>query len=44
MLDAQNCPEDHSDLIVRVCGYSAYFVDLSRGLQDEIIKRTEQCL
>jgi len=43
MLDAQLYPERHSDLIVRVCGYSAYFVDLSRGLQDEIIKRTEQC-
>ncbi|MFA4910615.1 MAG: glycine radical domain-containing protein [Desulfobacteria bacterium] len=43
MLDAQRHPEKHSDLIVRVCGYSAYFVDLSRGLQDEIVKRTEQC-
>lgn len=44
MLDAQRHPKRHSDLIVRVCGYSAYFVDLSAGLQDEIMKRTEQCL
>jgi formate C-acetyltransferase len=44
MLDAQRDAQKHSDLIVRVCGYSAYFVDLSKGLQDEIIKRTEQCL
>ncbi|MDY7032587.1 MAG: pyruvate formate lyase family protein [Thermodesulfobacteriota bacterium] len=44
MLDAQKKPENYADLIVRVCGYSAYFVDLSKGLQDEIIKRTEQHL
>jgi formate C-acetyltransferase len=40
--DAQKHPERHQDLIVRVAGYSAYFVDLSRGLQDSIIARTEQ--
>jgi formate C-acetyltransferase len=44
MLDAQKYPEKHTDLIVRVCGYSAYFIDLSQGLQEEVIKRTEQCL
>ncbi len=44
MIDAQDHPGKHPDLIVRVCGYSAYFVDLSKGLQNEIIKRTEQCL
>jgi pyruvate formate-lyase/glycerol dehydratase family glycyl radical enzyme len=42
LLDAQKNPGDHKDLIVRVAGYSAYFVDLSRGLQDTIIARTEQ--
>jgi formate C-acetyltransferase len=42
LLDAQKHPENHPDLIVRVAGYSAYFVDLSKGLQDSIITRTEQ--
>lgn len=41
--DAQLHPENHPDLLVRVAGYSAYFVDLSRGLQDSIIARTAQC-
>jgi pyruvate-formate lyase len=44
LLDAQLRPEEHKDLIVRVAGYSAYFVDLTRGLQDHIIARTEQRL
>jgi pyruvate formate-lyase/glycerol dehydratase family glycyl radical enzyme len=39
--DAQTRPEQHRDLIVRVAGYSDYFCDLSRTLQDEIIARTE---
>ncbi len=39
--DAQADPETHRDLIVRVAGYSDYFCDLSRELQDEIITRTE---
>ncbi len=38
---AQAQPESHRDLIVRVAGYSDYFCDLSRELQDEIIARTE---
>ncbi len=42
LVDAQKRPEKYPDLIVRVAGYSAYFVDLSRGLQDSIIERTEQ--
>lgn len=42
LLDAQANPEKHPDLLVRVAGYSAYFVDLSKGLQDSIIARTEQ--
>ena len=39
--DAQKHPERYRDLIVRVAGYSDYFVDLSVDLQNEIIKRTE---
>ena len=42
LLDAKKHPEKYSDLIVRVAGYSAYFVDLSEKLQDLIIARTEQ--
>ena len=42
LLEAQEHPERHTDLIVRVAGYSAYFIDLSKGLQDNIIERTEQ--
>jgi formate C-acetyltransferase len=38
---AQAAPEQHRDLIVRVAGYSDYFCDLTRPLQDEIIARTE---
>jgi formate C-acetyltransferase len=38
---AQKHPDQHRDLIVRVAGYSDYFCDLSRALQDEIIARTE---
>ncbi len=41
---AQADPESHRDLIVRVAGYSDYFCDLSRTLQNEIIARTEQPL
>lgn len=43
MVDAQAHPADHRGLIVRVAGYSAYFIDLSRGMQDSIIERTEHC-
>ncbi len=39
--EAQTDPESHRDLIVRVAGYSDYFCDISRELQDEIIERTE---
>ena len=38
---AQAHPEQHRDLIVRVAGYSDYFCDLGKALQDEIIARTE---
>jgi formate C-acetyltransferase len=39
--EAQANPEKHRDLIVRVAGYSDYFCDLGKSLQDEIIARTE---
>ena len=38
---AQKNPEQYRDLIVRVAGYSDYFVDLTSELQEEIIRRTE---
>ena len=38
---AQARPEDYGSLVVRVAGYSAYFTELDRTLQDEIIARTE---
>ncbi len=41
LIAAQEDPEKYRDLLVRVAGYSAYFVDLTPQLQDEIIKRTE---
>lgn len=39
--DAQEQPDKYRDLIVRVAGYSDYFVDLTTELQNEIIRRTE---
>ena len=39
--EAQRQPEKYGDLLVRVAGYSDYFVNLSTELQNEIIKRTE---
>ena len=39
--DAKEHPDKHSDLMVRVAGYSTYFVQLTPGLQDEVIARTE---
>lgn len=41
---AQKHPEQYRDLIVRVAGYSDYFVDLTPELQEEIIRRTEQVI
>lgn len=38
---AQKNPEQYRDLIVRVAGYSDYFIDLGIDLQNEIIRRTE---
>jgi formate C-acetyltransferase len=39
---AQERPEQYQDLIIRVAGYSARFVDLNQAMQDEFIARTEQ--
>ncbi len=41
---AQAHPEDYQDLVVKVAGYSAYFNSLDKGLQDQIIERTEHAL
>ncbi|TIH15851.1 choline trimethylamine-lyase [Marinifilum sp. JC120] len=40
LLDAQKHPEKYRDLVVRVAGYSAFFVELCKDVQDEIISRT----
>lgn len=39
---AQEDPEKYRDLLVRIAGYSAYFTELSKDLQDDLIARTEQ--
>jgi formate C-acetyltransferase len=44
LLAAQKNPREYRDLIVRVAGYSANFVDLDRKMQDDIINRTQQQL
>lgn len=42
LLDAQAHPDQYRHLVVRVAGYSALFTTLSKSLQDDIIRRTEQ--
>jgi pyruvate formate-lyase/glycerol dehydratase family glycyl radical enzyme len=44
LYDAQKHPDDYKDLIVRIAGYSAYFVEMPRALQDDFISRTEQAM
>ena len=44
LLAAQETPKEYRDLVVRVAGYSTYFVTLSRSMQDEVIDRTSQQL
>lgn len=39
--EAQKKPEKYRDLVVRVAGYTAFFVDLNKAIQDDIIGRTE---
>ena len=41
LLAAQKRPEDYRGLLVRIAGYSAYFTELSQGLQNDLIGRTE---
>ena len=41
LLAAQKDPQKYRNLIVRIAGYSAYFVDLSPDLQNDLIARTE---
>jgi formate C-acetyltransferase len=43
LLDAREHPEKYRDLVVRVAGYSAYFVEQSPRVQEHIIERTEHC-
>jgi len=43
LLDAQIHPENHKDLIVRVGGYSDYFNNIEKDLQDNVIARTVYC-
>ncbi|MDR3600733.1 MAG: formate C-acetyltransferase/glycerol dehydratase family glycyl radical enzyme [Desulfosporosinus sp.] len=42
LIQAQKNPEEHKGLLVRVAGYTAYFVELGKDVQDEIIARTVQ--
>jgi len=44
LLKAQQDPMQYRDLVVRVAGYSAYFTQLNRAMQDEVIARTELSL
>jgi len=41
---AQLEPDQHRDLIIKVGGYSTYFVDLGNEIQEEIIARTEHAV
>ncbi len=44
LLDAMEHPEDHKNLIVRVGGYSDYFINLPRELQENVVARTTHAL
>ena len=44
LLDAQAHPENHKNLIVRVWGWSGYFVELDKCYQDHILRRAELTL
>ncbi len=41
LLDAKKHPENYQSLVVRVAGYSAFWVELTPECQDEIISRTQ---
>ena len=40
LIDAKKNPDDHGDLVVRVGGYSDFFISLNSDLQDAVIERT----
>ena len=42
LIAAKENPDQYRGLIVRIAGYSAYFTDLTKDLQDDLISRTEQ--
>ena len=44
LYEAQKKPDDYRDLIVRIAGFSTYFVTLNKPTQDDFIRRTEQSL
>ena len=44
MRAAQKDPDSYRNLVVRIAGYSAYFVELNRDCQNDIIRRTENTL
>jgi len=44
LLDAQRHPENYKDLVVRLAGFSVFFVELAPQVQMEIISRTEHHL
>ena len=41
LVDAQKHPENHKNLVVRVAGYSALWIEIDNVVQNEIIARTE---
>ncbi|MCF0120106.1 MAG: hypothetical protein HUJ65_00590, partial [Oscillospiraceae bacterium] len=41
---AQEKPEEYRDLVVRIAGYSAYFVELGTDLQNDVISRNENLI
>ena len=42
LLDAMDHPENYQNLVVRVSGYSAFYVNLDRRIQQDILNRTQQ--
>ncbi|MDY2624896.1 MAG: glycine radical domain-containing protein [Coriobacteriales bacterium] len=44
MREAHVDPDSYNDLVVRIAGYSAYFVELGKDQQDDLISRTENML
>ncbi len=44
LLKARDNPQDYQDLVVRVGGYSDYFVHLSPAMQEEVIMRTQHAI